>query len=120
MELNKLIKLSSEKFDVSELGRNHRIIYIPWLKSIIIKSCRLTAMSDNEKKYAGRAIVLSKGQAPRSYPEVFTNTSKSKSEGEIRTFLLRVTADMYVFCCRHGNITAYLRSLIEKEMKKSK
>lgn len=119
MELNKIIQLPSHPFDVSGLGRNHRIIYIPWLKRIVIKSSSKTAMLDNEVKYAGRAEILTASQAPRRYPDVFTDSSKSQFEGDTRTIMLRVPQDMYVFCCRQGNITAYLRSLIEAEMKKS-
>lgn len=118
MELNKIIQLPSHPFDVSGLGRNHRIIYIPWLKRIVIKSSSKTAMLDNEVKYAGEAEILTASQAPRRYPQVFTNSSKTQFSGDIRTIMLRVPSDMYRFCCKQGNITAYLRSLIEKEMKK--
>lgn len=115
MELNKEIKLPLGKFDVSELSRNHRILYYKREKKIIIKSSYEQAHKANA---SGRAEILTAPQAPRRYPDVFTNSSKSQFEGEYRTIMLRVPQDMYVFCCRQGNITAYLRSLIEKEMKK--
>ena len=118
MELNKVIQLSSGLFDVSELGRDQRILYFKEEEEIIIKSSSRLAMLDNETKYDGKAEVLTASQAHRRYPQVFTNSTKTQFNGEIRTIMLRVPSDMYVFCCQQGNITAYLRSLIEKEMKK--
>lgn len=119
METNKVINLSdSEKFDVSALSKNHRILFFPGTRTLIVKCSREVALRDNEKKFEGRAIVLTKGQAPRSYPDVFTNTGKQTYEGEKRNILLKVPKEMYLFCCRHGNVTAYLKGLIEREMKK--
>lgn len=115
MEKNKKIKLTSEKFDVSELSRSHRILYYKEEESIIIKCSVEQALKANAD---GRAEIITASQAPRRYPDIFTNTSKPQFEGETRTIILRVPSDMYVFCCRQGNITAYLRSLIEAEMKK--
>lgn len=113
METNKKIKLQSEKFDVSGLSKNHRILYYKEEESIIIKSSYEQAQKANAD---GRAEILTAPQAPRRYPDVFTNSSKSLFEGESRTIMLRVPQDMYVFCCRQGNITAYLRGLIKREM----
>ncbi|MDY4040015.1 MAG: hypothetical protein SOY49_11405 [Prevotella sp.] len=113
MELNKEIKLPSGKYDVAVLGRDHRILYYKKQKTIIIKSSYGQAMKANAD---GRAEVLTASQAPRRYPDVFTDSSKSQFEGDTRTIMLRVPQDMYVFCCRQGNITAYLRGLIKKEM----
>ena len=119
METNKVINLPlDEKFDVSEFSKNHRILYFPSQRQIIIKCSREVALRDNKEKFDGKAIVLTKGQAPRSYPDVFTNTGKSVFEGEKRSILLKVPKEMYLFCCRHGNVTAYLKGLIEREMKK--
>lgn len=118
METNKVINLPlDEKLDVAKFSKNHRILYFPSQRQIIIKCSREVALRDNKEKFDGKAIVLTKGQAPRSYPDVFTNTSKQMYDGEKRTILLRVPKEMYVFCCRHGNVTAYLRSLIENDMK---
>lgn len=113
MELNKEIKLPSGLFDVAGLGRNHRILYYQREKTIIIKSSYEQAMKANAD---GRAEVLTASQAPRRYPDVFTDSSKSQFEGDTRTIMLRVPQDMYVFCCRQGNITVYLRGLIRREM----
>lgn len=115
MELNKEIKLPSGKFDVTALGRNHRILYNKEKKTIIIKSSNEQAMKANTNE---RAEVLTASKAPRVYPDVFTNTSKTQYEGDTRTIILRVPQEMYLFCCRQGNITAYLRSLIDREMQK--
>ncbi len=119
MELNKEIKLPAGLFDVAGLGKNRRILYFKEERKIVIKSCSKLATLDNETKYNGKAAVLTQSQAPRRYPQVFTNSSRTQFSGETRTIMLRVPSDMYVFCCRQGNITGYLRSLIEKEMKKS-
>lgn len=113
MELNKEIKLPFGLFDVAGLSRNHRILYYLREKTIIIKSSYEQAMKANAD---GRAEVLTASQAPRRYPDVFTDSSKSQFEGDTRTIMLRVPQDMYVFCCRQGNITSYLRGLIRREM----
>lgn len=118
MELNKEIKLPSGKYDVVVLGRGQRILYFKEEKKIIVKSSGKLAALDNETKYDGKAEVLTASQAARRHPEAFTNSSRQQYNGNLRTIMLRVPSDMYVFCCRRGNITAYLRSLIEKEMKK--
>lgn len=119
MELNKCINLPDGLFDVSELGRDQRILYFKEEKKIIVKSSGRLATLDNETKYDGKAEVLTASQAHRRYPGVFTNSSRQQFQGDIRTIMLRVPPDMYVFCCQQGNITAYLRSLIEREMKKA-
>ena len=118
MELNKDIKLPFGLFDVSELGRDHRILYFKDEEKVVIKSCVRLALLDNEQKYNSRAEILTASQAVRRYPAVFTDTSKKSFDGDIRTIMLRVPKEMYVFCCQQGNITAFLRSLIEREMKK--
>lgn len=118
MELNKEIKLPFGLYDVAELGRDQRILYFKEEEKIIIKSSGKLAALDNETKYDGKAEVLTASQAARRHPEVFTNSSRQQYKGDVRTIMLRVPSDMYVFCCRQGNITNYLRSLIEKEMKK--
>ena len=115
METNKKIKLTSQKFDVAELTRNHRILYNKEEKTIIIKCSRGQAMKAN---VSGKVEVLTASQATRRYPDVFTNSSRTMFEGDMRTIMLRVPSDMYLFCCRQGNITAYLQSLIDREMQK--
>lgn len=118
MELNKDIQLPFGLFDVSELGRDHRILYFKDEEKVVIKSCVRLAILDNEQKYNSRAEILTASQAVRRYPDVFTDTTKKVFDGDMRTIMLRVPREMYVFCCRQGNITAFLRSLIEHEMKK--
>lgn len=118
MELNKVIKLPSGLLDVSKIGRDQRILYFKEEKTIIVKSCGKLAMLDNDTKYDGKAEVLTASQAHRRYPQVFTDSTKTQFNGVTRTIMLRVPSDMYVFCCKQGNITAFLLSLIENEMKK--
>ena len=120
MELNKEIRLTNEPFDVSVLGRDHRVLYFAEEKKIIIKSAYNLAVLENMIKYGGKAIVLTASQCPRRYPQVFTDSSKKQFIGDKRTIMLRVPTDMYTFCCQQGNITEYLQSLIKKDMEKKK
>ena len=120
MELNKEIQLTSGKYDVAGMLRTHRILYFKKDAKIIVKSSVSLAMRDIREKYAGREVeCLTPGQAHRRYPDVFRNSLRKNFDGEYRTIMLRVPADMHAFCCRQGNITAYLQSLIIREMQKS-
>lgn len=120
MELNKEIKLPHNGlFDVSGLGRNQCLLYFKEEGKVIVKCNADRAAIDNETKYGGRAIVLTASKCKRRYPQVFTDSSKVQFSGNIRTIMLRVPSHIYVHCCKQGNITAYLRTLIEKDMEKS-
>lgn len=119
MKLNQEINLPTSLFDVAEVTKDQRILYFMEERKIIIKSSVSLAHRDNNEKYGGRAVILTASQAHRRYPNVFTNSKARKFDGEMRTIILHVPSDMYVFCCRQGNITAYLRSLIKREMKKA-
>ena len=118
MELNKEIKLSSRKrFDVSGIIRTQRILYFKDEGKIIIKSSEKLAIREIEKNYkTANFEVLSASKAARRYPKVFKNSSKKEFHGPTRTIILKVSPDMYQFCCEKGNITAYLRTLISREM----
>ena len=118
MELNKVIYLKPVPFDVSELGRDQRILYFKEQERIIIKSCSRLAKLDNQTRWNNYAEVLTASQASRRYPQVFTNSTRRTFDGDTRTIVLRVPQDLYIFCCKQGNITAYLRALIEKDMKR--
>lgn len=118
MELNRVIKLEKEPFDVFELPRVYRILYFKRKKEIIIKSDAKHALDDNLEKYGGKAIILSPSKAVRKFPEVFTNSAKSEYKGEKRTIMLTVPSEMYDFCCRQGVISTFLRGLIAKEMER--
>lgn len=119
MELNKEITLTPSPCDVSGVSKNHRILYLKEEGKIIVKSSVMLAIRDASEKHDGKAEILTVSQAVRRYPEVFTDSSKKKKfDGDIRTVILKVPAEMHTFLCRQGNITHYLRSLIEKEMKK--
>lgn len=122
MELNKVIKLSSRKrFEVSGIIRTRRILYFKEENKIIIKCSAAAAIEELEKSlYTKAAEILSPSQAARRFPEVFKNSSKRDlQDGKDRMIILRVPSEMYRFCCRHGQITAYLQSLIKKEMDSS-
>jgi hypothetical protein len=117
MDLNKVIKLTDEPFDVAGMPRIHRILYFKRKKEIIIKSNADYAIEENNEEHHGKAIILSPDKAVRMFPKVFTNSSKTEYKGEKRTIILTVPSKMYDFCCRQGCISYYLRSLIEREMK---
>lgn len=120
MELNKEIKLPHNGlFDVAGLGRNQCLLYFKEEGKIIVKCNADMATIDNETKYGGRAIVLTASKCERRYPQVFTDSSKVQFSGNIRTIILRVPSHIYMHCRKQGNITAYLKSLIEKDMEKS-
>ena len=116
MKERKVIRLH-EKFDVRGLGRNNRILYYKDDNEIIIEKSVARALKSNAD---GKAEVLTVGNAPRRYPEVFFNSARKdmKFGGDVRTIILKVPSEMYLHCCRQGNITAYLKGLIESEIKK--
>lgn len=73
----------------------------------------------NARKRAYSAVnfaMVTKRQAPRSFPKVFTDSSAKTVELERRTIILRVSNEQYAFLSRFGNISAYLRQLIDKQM----
>ena len=61
-------------------------------------------------------IVLTKRQAPRSFPDIFHDSEAKPVTLEKRTVILKLSNEQYAYCARFGNISAYLRSLIDREM----
>lgn len=116
---NKVIKV--ETCDVADMHKNWRIVYFPSQKEMIIT--RNAPKAELEAARAGfenrTAIVLTKRQAPRSFPNVFHNSEAKPINLEQRTVILKLSNEQYDFCAKFGNISAYLRMLIDRQMKYS-
>lgn len=114
---NKVIKV--ETCDVADMHKNWRIVYFPSQKEMIIT--RNAPKAELEAARAGfenrTAIVLTKRQAPRSFPNVFNDSSAKPVTAEQRTIILKVSKEQYAFLASKGNISSYLRSLIDLEIR---
>lgn len=118
--LNNEIKLGNEPFDVSEMQRQQRILYFPKKGSIILKCNALAANYDNTTIHNNKAVVLTARLATRKFPQVFSNKNEKKVELDKRTIIVTVSPDLYDYCASYGNISAYIRGLIEQDMVKAK
>lgn len=117
MNFNEEIKLGSELLDVSGMARQQRILYFPKRKVVVLKSNSTQAKIDNLTMYGGKAVIISPHAASRQFPEVFCNSAKSDVKLSKRTIILKVEPELYDFCVRQeGNISSYLRHLIQREM----
>ena len=113
---NKAFKV--ETYDVAGMQKNWRIVYLPTRNEMIItKSYDKAQLVRIKTDYEG--IILTRTQAPKAFPKVFTD-SKAGTQANLpqRTVILKVSPTQYAFCARHGNISAYLRSLIDSERQK--
>lgn len=112
-------QLGNEPFDVTEMSRLKKIIYLKEEGIVIVKCTPSLAYVENEEKYGGRGIVLSPATAARLYPDVFINRKKSErktSPNGKRTLLLAMDEKMYNFCYQKASMADYIRSLIQKDM----
>lgn len=107
-----------ETYDVAKLKSNWRIVYFPDKVEIMVVTSYGKAMAVQQQS-ARRCLVLSKSQAPKAFPQVFTNSEIKGKELQQRTIILKVSPEQYAFVNRFGNVTAYLRSLIDRQMKYS-
>ncbi len=119
MNLNEEIKLEGKLFDVSEMQRQQRILYLPKKGSIILKCSAISANYENATTYNNQAIVLTARHATRRFPEVFFNKNEKKVELPKRSIMLMVSNEQYDFCARKGCISDFLRSLIDREIANS-
>lgn len=122
VNLNKEIKLGKELFDVSEMQRQQRIIFFPERKTVVLKSNSTLAKIDNLTLYDGKGVIISPHVAFRQFPEVFCNKKKKCNVNlDKRTIIVKVEPELYDFCVRQeGNISSYLRNLIQREMDNQK
>ena len=116
-KLNELINVKN--YDVSGMKKNYRIIYLPNEKKMMIVNNCYQAQAINASKLDGSGIILTATQAPKAFPDVFIDSENDvPSNLPQRTIILKVSPEQYAFCARFGNISAYLRSLIDREMQK--
>lgn len=117
MELNKEINVEQQLLDVSQVSRIQRILFFPERRVAIVKCDTSATKRDLCKKYQGVNVkVLTRSQAPRQYPKYFADSTKPVVELDKRTILFTVSPEQYQFCCQQGNISEYLRRLINREM----
>jgi hypothetical protein len=106
---------SVDTYDVAGIQKNWRIVYFPEQQEMmVVKShdkAAIVVMRSSKPAY-----VLTRRQAPRSFPSVFSDSEAKTVSLQQRTVLLIVSPEKYAFLAKQGNISAYLRSLIEREM----
>ena len=109
-------------YDVAEIQKNWRIIYFPQQEEVIIaKSYDKAELIATKESFRRVGYVLTRRQAPRSFPQVFYDSeNQTERELEKRTVILKVSPEQYAFIARFGNVSAYLRQLIDQQMKQDK
>lgn len=116
-KFNELIKVKT--FDVVTIKKQWRIIHLPKEKKMMIVNNYYQAQAINASTLSGSGIILTRTQAPKAFPDVFIDSENDvPSDLPQRTIILKVSPEQYAFCARFGNISAYLRSLIDREMQK--
>lgn len=118
MELNKVIKLKAGKlFDLSEVKTQQRVVYIKDTESIVIVYSQRVA-PQIRIMYGDNAILMTAHQAADMYPEKFTfsNDGKSSRSTFNKGVMFYMNEEQFEFVKTKGNVSAYVRSLIDKEM----
>lgn len=117
MRMNKEIKIKDgERYDVSWLSHNHRILFLKKESVMTVKSGLRLAVRANQENYGGKAEILTAGQAVRRYPELFTGKDVKIPKEDVK-ILLRLRPKEYLFCTgQQTTMTNFIRSLIKKEM----
>lgn len=111
MELNKVIKIQKgQPFNVYGMPRTHRILFSQEEGEIIIKCDAARAQLENIER-GGRALVLSPSKAVQLFPEIFVEDDGGK------TIWLNLSSEMVEFCEEQGDVTTFIRKLIEQAMK---
>lgn len=105
-------------YDVAEMKKNWRIVYFPDKSEMIVVSSLAKAKEASGLSW-GTSVILTKSQAPKAYPDVFTNSEIGKVSLQKRTIVLHVSPEQYAFCHRFGDVSKYLRMLIDTQMKQS-
>lgn len=117
--MNKEIKIKDgERYDVSWLSHNHRILFLKKESVIAVKCSLRLAVRANKEEYGGKAEILTAGQAVRRYPELFAGKDVKIPKEDVK-ILLRLRPEEYMFCTgQQMTMTEFIRSLIKKAMKK--
>ena len=116
--LNTIIKVTTT-YDVADMKANWRIVYFYKRRQIIVVSNFSNAVGIRQRN-VGECIVLTKSQAPKAYPKVFTNSGIKKAIQTQHKLILTITQEQYTFLHRFGNVNAYIRSLIDRQMETTK
>lgn len=116
--LNKIIKVTTT-YDVADMKANWRIVYFYKRRQIIMVSSFSNAVGIRQR-HVGECRVLTKSQAPKAYPKVFTNSGIKKTVQTQHKIILTISPEQYAFLHRFGNVNAYIRSLIDRQMKTKK
>lgn len=119
MEINTLIQLKEgEKFDLSEVKPQQRVVYLKDKKAIVVVYSQRVA-PQVRMIYGENALFMSAAQLADMYPEQFTNKPRKKvirgdfSE-QLYIYLSKKQKD---FVSAKDNTSAFIRSLIDREMK---
>lgn len=112
---NKAFKV--ETYDVAGMQRNWRIVYFPTSREMMVVKSVDKAEIARLQIFGQTGIVLTRRQAPRSFPDTFHDSEAKPVNLEQRTVILKLSNEHYDFCAKFGNISAYLRMLIDQQIK---
>lgn len=115
--LNEFLKV--ETYDVADMKSNWRIVYFPEKGEMMVVTSYGKANDVNGLTY-DKSVILTKSQAPKAYPKVFRNSQIGKARQQQHKIILTITPEQYAFLHRFGNVNAYIRSLIDNQMKTKK
>ena len=111
---NKAFKV--ETYDVAGMQKNWRIVYFPTSREMMVVKSVDKAEIARLQTHGQTGVVLTRRQAPRSFPDVFHDSEAKPVNLEQRTVILKLSNEHYDFCAKFGNISAYLRMLIDRQM----
>lgn len=118
MELNKVIKLKDgEKINISNVKPQQRIVYIKDSDSVVVVYSQRVA-PQIRMLYGDSAIMMPPSQALAMYPEKFFADSSMKESRAIfnKNIFLYVNEEQERFIKSKGNVSQYIRSLIDRAM----
>ena len=120
MELNKVIKLKAGKlFDLSEVKTQQRVVYIKDTDSVVVVYSQRFA-PQIRIMYGDSAILMTAYQAATMYPEKFTFSKDDNSSRMTfnKPVMIYMNASQAEFVKSKANVSAFIRSLIDKEMER--
>ena len=110
---------SVDTYDVAGIQKNWRIVYFPEQQEMMVVKSHDKATIACLHTFGQAGVVLTRRQAPRSFPDIFHDSEAKPVNLEQRTVILKLSNEQYNFCAKFGNISAYLRMLIDRQMKYS-
>lgn len=118
MELNKVIKFKDgEKINISNVKPQQRIVYIKDSDSVVVVYSQKVA-PQVRILYGESAVMMSPGQALAMYPEKFcADASERESRATFnKNIFLYVNEAQDRYIKSKGNVSQYIRSLIDRDM----